>query len=185
MLDYDGLNDVLLQAQAGIRLAECHGFLCGQICVSGAGIPDVWHDYLLTGIEDEQQLQACLDVFREIASTIESQVDSPDLEFQLLLPDNQTIDERSFALAEWCNGFLDGLGTSGVGQVGKIPEECNEIISDIARIAKVSNEANDNEENEWAWMELTEYIRMGVLMLYQVLPKMDDATENVPPGDMH
>src|SRR5437867_1106902 len=39
----------------------------------------------------------------------------PDMEFELLLPeDGQSIDTRTAALAQWCQGFLYGLGAGAI-----------------------------------------------------------------------
>ncbi|OGT35551.1 MAG: hypothetical protein A2W28_03605 [Gammaproteobacteria bacterium RBG_16_51_14] len=187
MLDYDELNGVLLRAQAGIRAAECHGFLCGQLCVTRAYNSDVWHDYLLADIDEDEQLQACHTAFSEMASAIETQIDSPDLEFQPLLPDdNQSLPERGVALADWCSGFLSGLGTAGIGQSGTIPKECSEMIDDIARIARASSADAEDEEDERALTELIEYLRMGVMMLYQELPdNMESSSDHNSSEGVH
>lgn len=181
MLDYDELNSLLIHVQAGARAAECHGFLCGQICVTGANVAEAWHDYLLADIDGDEQLHECHTELSDLASIIEAQIDSPDLDFQLLMPDDEhSLVERSKALAEWCAGFLGGLGTAGIGQDHEMSGECNEIVDDIARIARIRSAESEDEESESALMELVEYIRIGVLMLYQELRIMTVLSDDKP-----
>lgn len=170
MLDYDELNSFLLNARVGTHAAECHGFISGQICVTGANVAEAWHDYLLADIDDDEQLHECYTALCDIASLIEAQIDSPDLDFQLLMPDDdQSLVERIDALAEWCSGFLSGLGTAGIGQGHEMSRECNEIVDDIARIARIRGADAEDEEGETALMELMEYVRIGAMMLHQEL----------------
>ena len=186
MLDYDDLNALLIKARADTRAAECHGFLCGQICVAGESMTDAWYDYLLAEINDDYQLRACHSALCELAPTIETQINSPDLDFQLLLPDDeQSLVVRSAALAEWCTGFLSGLGIAGIGQNGEMSKDCNEMIGDIAKISRVKSDNTEGEESETAFFELVEYVRVGIMMIYQELCKNITLPDDDNPEVLH
>src|SRR6266480_5553812 len=88
----------------------------------------------------------------------------PDMEFELLLPeDGQSIDARTAALAEWCQGFLYGLGAGAIPDAGGLPGEVGEIVRDFAEIARADVDARQAEEsNESAYAELVEFVRVGV-----------------------
>src|SRR2546430_3051332 len=53
------------------------------------------------------------------------------MEFELLLPeDGQSIDTRTAALAQWCQGFLYGLGAGAIPDASELPGEVGEIVRD-------------------------------------------------------
>lgn len=97
------------------------------------------------------------------------QLRDPEFGFYLLLPDDsRPLALRAEALGDWCNGFLAGLGLAGVNRDQSLPEGVNEILRDFVEIAKVNFDVgDDDEDDEAAYMELVEYIRMGVLVIHQ------------------
>ena len=54
--------------------------------------------------------------------------------FVLWLPDDEeSLEERTIALAQWCSGFLAGLASGG--QLDALSEEAKEAIEDLQQIA--------------------------------------------------
>ena len=45
-------------------------------------------------------------------------------------------------------------------------EDATEILTDFARIAGISDEVTDGEENEVDLMEILEYVRISVLLIF-------------------
>lgn len=83
--------------------------------------------------------------------------------FQPLLPDDdQPLNERANALADWCRGFLLGFGYAG--QESQTPGACAEILRDFAEISRLDPDAS-GEAAEVAYAELTEYVRVGVQLV--------------------
>ena len=106
MLEYDELNDLLWKANAEPCAAECHGFLCGQICIAGYADTGQWHDYLAVQGDDAALDQACYGEIHTLIGELHVLIASPDFDFQLLLPDDSaSFRERVEALGEWCHGF--------------------------------------------------------------------------------
>ena len=93
------------------------------------------------------------------------------MEFDLLLPeDAQSIDERATALAQWCQGFLYGLGSGAVQDAGSLPGDVGEIVRDLTEISRVGVDiAQPEESNENAYAELVEFVRVSVQVLFEEL----------------
>jgi len=97
-------------------------------------------------------------------SSLRAELDSAELSFQPLLPtDDRPLDERTECLARWCSGFLTGFGAGQPVLRGKESREAVAMIEQIARAATDPESSQEAEEN--AFTELTEFLRMAVLLL--------------------
>ena len=113
MLNYRGLTELLLRAGAEAGAAECHGFLCGQICGAEWLDEDLWMEFIDAHSRDGAAAEECLAELRMLAAAIREQIGSPEFEFELLLPDEDSpIAERVNELGNWCQGFLSGIGAA-------------------------------------------------------------------------
>lgn len=167
-VDYDELNAELLALHAGVLASECHGFMCGCFCASNSVATEIWQEYLLSGMDEEADLDDCFTLLLQLAKQVPEEVFAEDITFTLLLPDDEsTNSERSAALAEWSAGFISGLGIGGLGDMPKLIEECEEFIKDLVSISRMETTADDSEDAEAAIFEIVEYIRVGVIMLHQ------------------
>jgi uncharacterized protein YgfB (UPF0149 family) len=82
--------------------------------------------------------------------------------------DDELLEDRTIALAQWCGGFLAGLASGGEFEV--LSEEGREAIDDLQQIARAEltapeGEGPDNEEDEVAFTEIVEYVRVVTLMM--------------------
>ncbi len=94
-----------------------------------------------------------------------------DPEFDLLLPgDEYPLTERADALGDWARGFIHGLLAGGVTDPAALPGEAGEFINDMLKILDVEvSETDTIETQEKALVELVEYIRAGVQLVYEEL----------------
>ncbi len=166
---YQILNKSLTLVGALMSAAEAHGILCGLLCSSDFD-NDKWLKHVLgeTSVQDglasecEQQLLLLKNYTLE-------QLNSPNFEFMPLVPDeDESMPERIQALGAWCEGFLFGLGLAGVETLTGNEKE---FINDLVSISRISS-AEDSDENEENYMQIIEYIKIGVIGLYE---------ESVPP----
>jgi uncharacterized protein len=74
--------------------------------------------------------------------------------------------ERADALVDWCRGFLGGFGLGGPDIHNRLSEEGKEILRDIGSIASASLDFGDEDEDEDALIEVHEFVRMGVMLLF-------------------
>lgn len=167
MIDYIGLNELLLQAQADASAAGCHGFLCGQICVIGMPEEELWQEYLDIQSDNDTLVFQCYQEIHQLVTDIAELIQSSDLDFTIMLPDDDsTLADRLQALSEWCEGFMNGFGL-GTAQGGlPLTEDCQEIVDDYSKISRVGLEDTGEESEEQDLMELIEYVRVGALLIF-------------------
>lgn len=163
---YEPLNQSLKHVGSLMDAAESHGILCGLLCVSQSASENLWIKHVLgeTAIEDglafkcQQQLQLVKNY------TIE-QLDSPNYEFMPLLPDDDiSLLERTQALGGWCEGFLFGFSLTK-NELDDLSDNTKEFIDDIISVSHIAP-TEDNEENEENYMQVVEYIKVGVISCY-------------------
>ena len=167
--NYDALALVIEKLGAQQVPAELHGTLTGLLCVNGEARADIWLENLFPGAAKGDLLAGeAFDELKRLHEATRAQLNAPDCELQLLLPDDDSnLDERVHALGEWCQGFLVGLSLGGIKEFSALSEDAREIAEDIVEIARADSSYSfeGGEEDEHAYAELVEYLRVGVLLL--------------------
>ena len=184
MLEYIELDQLLSGVEAEVCAAGCHGFLCGQICVYGYPLEELWQEYIDAQTTDDILVDNCYDEIKVLLSDTINSMQSYDMDFQLMLPGGDSpLEDRVDALAEWCHGFLNGYGVAAGEQELTMTEDCREVLEDFTRICQVGIDENTNEEDEQALFELIEYVRMGTILIFEDLSA--GAWMNERPGVLH
>jgi len=187
MQNYDELNEILITSGAGFHASECHGFLCALICGNGQVQEQKVKDYFLLETDEIINPEVCFNYLQTLAEDIEAKMYSTDFELELLLADeDDPLAERSRSLAEWCQGFMSGMGLSGVKQE-QIPAESQELISDFYNIARLDVDHKDELDHgdDFALMELIEYVRLGAIYIFEDLQGNVDKADNDEPEVLH
>ena len=171
-LDYYSLDDALARAQTSMDPSDCHGLLAGLICAAGFADPRLWMAEVFEDYNPKDKPQA--EAFKLVQALYEDELarmNSPDLDFALLLPDDEdALRDRVASLGSWCGGFLSGLGLGGVKEQAQLPEEISELIDDFAQITRVDFDLDSpDEEEQAAFEEVVEYVRIGVLFVNEEL----------------
>lgn len=163
---YKDLDLALKGTSLKLHPSQVHGLICGILC--GTESNDAAWNELLTGQEASEEL---LDLLQQLYQVSAKQLDEFLFELQLILPkDSAPLVERAEALTLWCQGFLTGLKVVSIPIVDREPSEETEAINDLIEIANMNyEEVVSNEEDEAAFVELVEYIRMAVILIYQDL----------------
>jgi len=151
------------------ELAECHGLLCGLVCrESSSNASDFM--YQLAAMQLVMNPGAALNaVLIDAYDSTVAQLEDEEFGFALWLPDDdEPLEERAIALAQWCSGFLAGLGSGG--QLDVLSEEAREAIEDLQQIARAElssagGSSAESEEDEAAFAEIVEYVRVVALMM--------------------
>jgi uncharacterized protein YgfB (UPF0149 family) len=162
--DHAELTAELQALEASVDACELHGALCGFL--SGGGkhdrqgwLPQVMADPLLSPPDPDGPLD-------RLYSASTRQLDSPDFEFEMLLPaGDRPVSERGDGLVAWSRGFLGGFGLAA-GAKPPLSEESEEALGDIARIAASDLSYEDPEADEAALAEVSEFIRVAALLLH-------------------
>jgi yecA family protein len=170
MLDYRELNNLLENLQSDADAADCHGFICGQICVTEFPLPEIWKEYLDVEPDDKQSITEGLQDLQALVAETMKSFESPDFDFYPMLPDDDTpIDERICALGEWCHGFLNGFAISQEANSCLEDDDSRELIENFTRICHIGVGEEPDQNDEKALFELVEYVRLGAIFMYDQL----------------
>jgi uncharacterized protein YgfB (UPF0149 family) len=171
MTSYTEIQRVLIEERSMTEPAEAHGTLAGSLCTA---VSYRFEDWLLEILPDGRaQADAAADALREVYARTAQALVGDDPAFALLLPEEeQPIDARTAALAQWCQGFLYGLGSRVIQDASRLPGDAGEVVRDLSEITRVGVDGDDGEEsNESAYTELVEFVRVGVqLVVAQLEP---------------
>jgi uncharacterized protein YgfB (UPF0149 family) len=176
--EYEVLSAALRRVNSQLTAAECHGLIAGALNTENTALISRFF------VEEGDLLQED-EKFAELISTmvhltVEGFKDE-DFNFQLMLPpDEAPLQERTRALADWCGGFVMGLLESGIKEFDVLPEDAAEVAKDLVEISQLDTSAEDGGSED-DLMQLEEYVRVGVQIIYAVLTKNSD--EAAAPGD--
>lgn len=189
-LQYDEINDALKRIGIEQDAAEIHGALCGLFCtISGLSV-SYWLDNTLTDSpkDDALTVDALSNESRSLLTLLfnatEKQLSGQDFSFEPFLPDDDAgLYSRVEALGHWCQGYLLGLTQGGLTDPEGLPGDLPEIVRDMVEISRAeSYELDDDEQDEKDFMELVEFVRVGVQLFtdemqqFQVEEDDDDET---------
>lgn len=170
--DYNSLSDALAKAEADLVASESHGALCGMLCAAGKVELSAWLEQVFEAFDVNDMLikeasQQLVGLFNDT----QEQLNDSEVHFQLLLPDdNESLAQRTEALAFWCQGFTYGLAAGGLKKDQKLPEDTAELIADMVEIARAGHDqSEDSDADEDSYMQIYEYVRMGVLLINEEL----------------
>lgn len=178
------MGNTLAQLNVPLPVSEVHGLCCGLICaMTSATAKTRWFTEVLDsaslGPDDVASKSAQLKSLDAWFGQSLAAMNDADLEFSPLMPeDDSPVSERVRALGDFCAGFTYGVGLSLAGRAHTaLPPDSREIIEDFQAIdAADSTEQTDDQglvqsldEQEGVYMELLEYVRVGVLLILEEL----------------
>lgn len=166
--DYADTQHLLAQEHSLADAAEAHGTLAGCLC-GASGYR--FEDWLKEILPEGRATGAATRHLRELYDATVTALIQPDMEFTPQLPDDEApLEERTAALAHWCQGFLYGLGAGSIPDASELPGEVGEVVRDFIEISHAAVDAESGEEsNENAYTELVEFVRVGVQLLFEEL----------------
>jgi len=170
MSDDSPLFDQLSQLLDPIDPAELHGLLCGILCFDAHLDCDRWLHYAQEALTDGSAWSESVgNLLAKVLELGAAQMNSPDWSVKLLLPDDDApLRQRVNALGHWCHGLLYGLGMSQPEQHGALSKESWEFLDDVTDIAQIGFDTDaTGESDEAAFVEVVEYLRVGLLMIQQ------------------
>jgi len=167
---YSLCSRALAHARSDLGAAECHGLLCGLLCSVDEQAPQRWLEEVLgPEVRIQNAREECRgELIRMLTDTVRT-LCSGQCDFVPLLPDDTTrIGARSEALAEWCSGFLYGIG-SAEDLRARLSKDALEVLSDFSEVSRLTGDAEDSESSEADYSEIVEYMRVGVMLIFEEL----------------
>jgi hypothetical protein len=168
--DYNELNHLLFEAGVTTSAAEAHGVITGVLCApQGARV--MWQELIL-GREGGKSRQVPEPLAQQLAALHRSThalLSGTDCDFTLLLPDDDcSLADQIEGLTDWCHGYLFGLRIGGVDDFQKLPGDAGEVVRDIAHFSEaVMDSSLAGEEEAKALVEVVEYLRVGVQLVFE------------------
>lgn len=179
---YDELNQLLLKTEFKFNPSQLHGLACGLLC--GKQLTEkTWEDLIKSFFPQVEKTNAQETashlLFKNLYEITKLQLEDYLFEFDLVLPDDeQKLELRAEALTLWCQGFLTGLKLAEIPIEGHKQAEVKEAIGDLVEIAKMNYEnVVDSDEDEAAYIELVEFVRMAIILVYQNEKEMMTANQ--------
>jgi uncharacterized protein len=162
--NYNDLTEALEKTGSEIYTAEVHGLVCGMIVSTPPNEQAEWEKIILGKLKNANSKK----LMQQLYDTSYKLLNAFSFEFSLLLPDEDTdINERAESLGLWCQGFLVGMQQGPLSLPADAGEDALEALDDLAEIAQISfGNLGTTDEDETAYIELVEYVRLSVLMLY-------------------
>ena len=181
-LQLDGVFYVGLQARLdlngkGFSAAELHGTLTGLTCAGWLETELDSCQALLGQDTIENSIEN--DLLTGLMGLIRQTLDAGNLEFRLLLPgDDEPLETRAQALADWCQGCVMGLHHGDRFKTAELGDDIAQFLSDLEQIGIVEVGSDSPEEQEGALFELEEYTRLGVQMVFEESPSIGRVKPN-------
>lgn len=178
--EYLHLQTSLEKADADMSAAESHGVLCGIFCAGGRPELGDWLGQVFEELDlNNMLIKEASQLLVGLFENTQAQLNDSDADFQMLLPDDETqLSARTQALAQWCQGFTYGLASGGLKQETELPEDTAELLQDLVEIGRADHNAEiQDEADEEAYMQLYEYVRMGVLLINEELQPISPADQ--------
>jgi yecA family protein len=176
---FDDVEAALAAIDASLAPAEAHGSLCGAlVAVRGLSASD-WLDSVASGAADDEEALRARNLLEALFDETATALSAQDMEFAPLLPDDEDpLERRVSALAEWCAGFLSGIGTGELPPHSEMPPEVEEVLRDFGEIGRATVDGDESEEsNEASYAELVEYLRAGTQLAYENLTPQRERTD--------
>ncbi len=170
--DYNSLTNALAKTDAELVASESHGFLCGMLCAAGKVELSAWLEQVFENFDvNDMLVKEASQLLVGLFNDTQAQLNDSDAEFQLLLPDDEvSLAQRTESLAMWCQGFTYGLAAGGLKKDQKLPKDTTELIADMVEIARAGHDlGDDSDADEDSYMQIYEYVRMGVLLINEEL----------------
>lgn len=157
--------------------------ICGELCREVRLGRDTDFSNLL-GVSDPASgsVRSLLDLVGELMEETRQDLDA-GMRFELLLPgDEESLDERTSSLADWARGFVLALLRGDESAVTGLGGDSGEFLQDLIKIGE-ARPGGQTEEDERALVEIEEYIRVGVQLVFEDL--QPDPQPETAHGSVH
>lgn len=183
-LNFDELCHLFHECQALHGPSELQGYAVGKLCGGARLEANDWQlaAWQLLDIRKQPSPEAVSSV-QAIYDGSLAQLMDVETELHLLLPeDDRDLSLGCLAIGQWAQGFLQGLGTSGMAGEKELSAESTEAIRDLASIAQIEAPEDDTElETSWRELEeIVEYVRVAAITVFEEVGREDSESSRKP-----
>jgi hypothetical protein len=165
-MTYEQLEGIFFNLNTDASPSSFHGFLCGQLSCSDADSDELLAVLIQWLSLDAETADAAQDSLIRFSQSCLSDLQSDNFLFQPLLPDDELpLSERLLALGDWCSHYISGIG-EGMRSKLDMNDEFKEVLEDIAGIGQISTDYSIEDDSERDYVELVEYIRVAVKLVF-------------------
>lgn len=163
-MKFSDLQNFFYELGVQVSPSMLHGFVSGRISCGPIGIDRLVEISIECLALSQEMASKDEGQFRDIILTFIKEIKHTDCVFIPILPEEDIpLSERLIALGEWCGNYVSGFA-EGLEKECQLSDDANEALEDLASIARVSIEFD--EDGECDYIELVEYIRIAVQLIY-------------------
>ncbi|EIC21930.1 UPF0149 family protein [Thiorhodovibrio frisius] len=169
LADFSALAHLSDLSDLALTPSEAHGIYCGLLCSGKRDCLARWLDEILpktpTSDHDSANCRAAL---TQVAEQTLAAIQGPEGAFTPLLPEPEApLAARAEAVSDWSRGFLYGLGLNGCDP-NSFSEITRDALGDLTEITHMDvNELDDSEDNEQSLAEVTEFLWVVAMLVYE------------------
>lgn len=167
---YQQLNSMLEIEDIDSSASELHGLICARACLGQQSTNIQSWLPLLTGEPLAPATNKFLiEKLNSLMQDVEQTLERRDYDLKLVVAGEESVAKQTESIAAWCQGFVLGLLGSGEQRIEILPENSREIVRDMIEIsgAQIDDEDTDADQQARALMEIEEYVRIGVQVVYE------------------
>ena len=163
-MKFSDLQNFFYELGVQVSPSMLHGFVSGRISCGPIGIDRLVEISIECLALSQEMASKDEGQFRDIILTFIKEIKHTDCVFIPILPEEDIpLSERLIALGEWCGNYVSGFA-EGLEKECQLSDDANEALEDLASIARISIEFD--EDGECDYIELVEYIRIAVQLIY-------------------
>ncbi|WP_022950374.1 UPF0149 family protein [Leucothrix mucor] len=174
-INYSDMASYLERAGVDLLASEIHGIACGMLAGNNAADKLKWVREMIPAIDPVDVLQKeAIRYMGDLFDDSQRALQDSNLRFELFLPDDESpLAGRLEALQDWCSGFILGMTLEGITDYSKLPEDTADLLKDFTDIGTSGEfDFDDDQESEVAYTEISQYVRIGVLLINEELQPM-------------
>lgn len=166
---FDEVANMFASAMLDAHPSFVHGCWIGLIAGGRHHSPKAWVEFITQKPDGWSALSLPMQhLFLAIAEASVEQLGDPHYVLQLLLPDDEEpLEDRIFAISEWCTGFIRALKDSKIDVTTYFGTDAKEAFADMEEITEVNIDVDQDPHAEENYAEVVEYLRVAVSLIHQ------------------
>lgn len=178
MQNWADIQTLLETLNSTMNPSELHGILCGRY-LGGHALEDKFGLRIVAQVTDSNvaQIDDSRDAWLLFTRNLLAQFEDQFQFYPLVPSDDEALSIRLESLAEWCSGFLSGIGQTMTNEIVAKDSDLRELMADFIEISRLDSDVEASEENETYYAQLVEYVRLATFNVKDEKLPDDDLNE--------